>query len=410
MNIVGSLEKIVLFLLVLGVVIVFHELGHFLAAKMLGVKVEVFSFGVGKRLFGFRIGETDYRVALVPLGGYVRMAGEASADPDAPPRAPQPGDFEAKGTPAKLAIMGAGPVFNFILAIAFLACAYLLGVEVPAYLPEPPRVGTVETGSPADTAGILPGDLVLAIDGRPVDRWEVLLEAILVSPNSDAVVELDRNGERLSLPVHIESRTKHAIGWLGIAPCSRILARVVTPKTPAALAGVKAGDELVLVGGKPPCSAPALIARVQEAAGAPLELVLRRGAPDDRVGEERSAIVAARWDAGRELWLMGIGPQDATVVQRYGLGRALSESLATNWRQSGLLVETEAAALKEIIADQIAMAMRRRKLTKSAMAARMRTSRRQLDRLLDPDNPSVTLLTLRRAASAVGKRLHIELR
>lgn len=339
MNFGGSLEKIVIFLLVLGVVIVFHELGHFLAAKILGVKVDVFSFGVGRRLFGFRFGDTDYRVCLIPLGGYVRMAGEASADPDSPPRPPVPGDFEEKGTPAKLAIMLAGPVFNFILAIALLAGAYVVGIEVPAYLAEPARVGTVEPGSPAEQAGILPGDLVVAIGGRPVDRWEVLVEAVLVSPGSDAVVDLERGGRRLSVPVRIESRTKHAIGWLGIAPCYRVLARSVTADTPAGRAGVKAGDEIVLVGGEPPCTPLALVARVQDAAGAPLELLLRRGDEAGRGASERRVVVAAAWDSGRGLWLMGIRPQEAMTVQRFGIGRALSESVATNWRQSGMLVE-----------------------------------------------------------------------
>lgn len=340
MDILGTLDKPLTLILVLGVVITFHEFGHYLAARLFNVKVEVFSFGFGPRLFGWRRGETDYRVCLIPLGGYVRMAGEGSeeqaeaeaAGAEPAPRSPR--DFESQSTVAKLIIMAAGPIFNFALALLLLAGAYMGGVEVAAYLQEPARIGSVEADSPAARAGLQPGDLVLSIDGKRVDRWEPLLETILVSPNAELVVEVERAGERKSVPVRVESRTKHAVGWLGILPCSRVVVRSVAEGGAAAQAGVRPGDEIVSLGGQAPCSVRGLIERIQAAAGSPQELVVLRG------GATVSMLLSARQAAPDKPWMLGIGPGEATVEQRHGPWDALRESVKTNVRQTGLLIET----------------------------------------------------------------------
>jgi regulator of sigma E protease len=327
---VDGLLKLALFVVVFGVLIVFHELGHFLAAKLVGVRVEVFAMGFGPRLFGKRIGETDYRVSLILLGGYVRMAGEGGEEP--PTGSPR--EFESRSTFEKLLIMFAGPLFNGILAVGLLAGAYLGGVDVPEYLDQPVDVGQVEPGSPAEVAGISVGDRIVEIEGRPVATWEPFFESVLTSPGADLGLTVERDGARRVVQVPVESRSKHAVGSIGVAPCVRVKVASVTPASPAAAAGFEPGDVIALVGGVPPCSVSGLVQTLQEAKGSVVEAVL------DRDGRRIETSVQATWDNAHGRWMVGIGPAEASVLKRYPLGGALRESLATNWRQSKLLVVT----------------------------------------------------------------------
>ena len=327
----AGLEKLVLVIVVLGLVISWHELGHFLVAKLSGVKVEVFSFGIGNRLFGVKIGETDYRVSAIPLGGYVRMAGEASAEPDEPPRPPAPRDFEAKSIPVRLAIMAAGPAFNLIGAVGLMTIAFLAGVDAPAYLQEPPRVGEVQEGSPAADAGLQPGDLIVAVAGVAVPKWETALAEIALRPGARATLDVERAGQRLALPVTIATQGSHRLGWIGVTPCTGITLGPEV-KDPAKAAGMQGGDVIVSVGGVAPCSPESLVARIQEAEGAPLEFVLLRDGQEVRVAS------TASFDNGR--WRVGISPRETSVVRRFGLTDSVKQSLEWSWEQSTFLFTT----------------------------------------------------------------------
>lgn len=324
----SGLEQFVLFILVLGFVVTFHELGHFLAAKAFDVRVDVFSLGFGQRIFGWRRGETEYRVAIIPLGGYVLMGGEMGEDPERPRDSR---DFEAKPVWARLAIMAAGPFASALLAVLLMWGAFLAGVEVPAYLHEPPRIGSVEDGSPAQAAGLATGDVIVAVGGRPVATWESFTELVLMSPNARLDLEVQRGGERIDLPVDVEARGKHLIGWIGADPCSDVFVRSVSKGSPAEGAGLRAGDLISRIDGEEPCSDGGLVAKVQGAEGAPLRLEIRR---DDGV---IAASVAARWDEDAKRWLIGIAPGLETTIQRHGPISALVESLRYNADKSLLV-------------------------------------------------------------------------
>src|SRR4030081_3586796 len=142
------------FLVVLGIMIVVHEWGHYAAAKLLGVRVEVFSVGFGPRLLGFRRGDTDYRIAAIPLGGYVKMSGENPMDE----RSGDPGEFLSHPRWHRFIIAIAGPAMNILFAVGLLTCVYMVRYEYPSYFDEPAVIGWVLQDTPAAKAGIQVGD------------------------------------------------------------------------------------------------------------------------------------------------------------------------------------------------------------------------------------------------------------
>src|SRR5438552_5496320 len=155
-------------LIVLGVIIVIHELGHFMVAKLFGIKVETFSVGFGPRLIGFRKGDTDYRISAFPLGGYVKMAGETPMDTITG----EAYEFLSKPKWQRFLVAAAGPAMNVILAVGLLTRLYVYGTELPAFMSGLAVVGVVEQGSPAAAAGIKSGDQVITIDGKSTPTWQ----------------------------------------------------------------------------------------------------------------------------------------------------------------------------------------------------------------------------------------------
>jgi regulator of sigma E protease len=160
------------FLVVLGILIFFHEFGHFLVARLFGVGVEKFSLGFGPRLIGKRVGITDYRLSLVPLGGYVKMVGE-EPDEDLDPQL-IPLSFTHKHVMKRILIVFAGPLFNILLAVViFFVIALFSGILILK-----PTVGTIKEASPAHAAGLQKGDRITAIDGVAIDSWEKMADTI----------------------------------------------------------------------------------------------------------------------------------------------------------------------------------------------------------------------------------------
>jgi regulator of sigma E protease len=233
------------FILVLGFLIFAHESGHFMFAKLFRVRVLVFSFGFGKRLFGFRKGDTDYRLSLIPLGGYVRMAGD-NPEENVPGN---PDEFLSKPKWQRFLILFAGPMMNVIIAILFMAGIAMVGTE---QLITRPVVGTVEPGKPAARAGLQPGDVVVSIKGEKVSDFDDV--RLLISINFGTPLEIVylRNGELRKTTLTPE-RTEGDFGPIGRAGITSgvepIVGRVF-PGSPAAAAGLRAGDRIISVNGK----------------------------------------------------------------------------------------------------------------------------------------------------------------
>jgi regulator of sigma E protease len=234
------------FLFVLGVLIFVHELGHFLAARRLGVRVITFSLGFGPKLLKITRGDTEYCVSVIPLGGYVKMAGENPEDP----RSGQPDEFLSKTKWQRFQILIAGPVMNLVLAVLITALVFMQGVQVAAYLDEPPVVGVVEANSAAARGGIQPGDRILTVDGKAAEDWEDLLIDISMKPDRPVTVTLERSGERREVTVTPASEGRYESGELGVKPDTHPYVYSVVAGGVAERAGFKAGDVVLSIDGK----------------------------------------------------------------------------------------------------------------------------------------------------------------
>jgi regulator of sigma E protease len=307
------------FVFVLGVLVFFHESGHFLTAKWVGVRVKVFSLGFPPKLVGRKWGDTEYRIGLLPLGGYVKMAGdnpmESTGDPE---------EFLSRSKWERLAILFAGPLFNFFLAIGILTVLFMVGVDRPAGLDDPAVVRFVAEDSPAGEAGIQPGDQIIEIGGTPIATWSEAVDRIVVSANDRLKVVLLRNGKRIEEELHVAAREDDGAGYAGFFPAVQPQVNELTEGFPAEKAGIQVGDMITKVDGKPIYHFAQLIEQIEAHGGTELTVEVLRGQ------KKLDFTLTPKQDQGR--WLIGIVFNPApTVVHRYtnpflAFGAAMSET------------------------------------------------------------------------------------
>jgi regulator of sigma E protease len=242
----NAASSIIIAGIVLGIIIVIHELGHFLVAKFFKIKVETFSVGFGPRLIGFRKGDTDYRISAFPLGGYVKMAGETPMDEV------QGLDYEFLSKPKwqRFLVASAGPAMNVILAVALITGLYLHGTDVPEFMVGQAVVNIVDPGSPAELAGIRPGDQIASFGGKNKPDWQDVQNTVLINPGRSLPITIERNGTKLNLTVTPEKRGREEAGDVGMYPVIRTVVGSVLANSPAERAGLKSGDEIIRVNGQ----------------------------------------------------------------------------------------------------------------------------------------------------------------
>lgn len=244
------------FIVVLGLMIFFHEFGHFITAKAFGMRVFVFSFGFGKRLLGFKWGDTDCRVSMIPLGGYVKLEGEPddviSPDVNASGDRPPGGDgrdFTARPRWQRFIVYLAGPIMNGVLTVSVLTVLYMMGFQVDASLYDKPVVGAVEAGSPAAAAGLQPGDEIVAIDGKPQPTWEDAQTSVMLRPEQALQLRVRRGGQEQDVAVRSGATPKEKMGTIGVHPLVRV--GEVLPGSAAEAAGLRLDDGVVSIAGRP---------------------------------------------------------------------------------------------------------------------------------------------------------------
>jgi len=240
------LTTILSFLVVLGVLIFIHELGHYLAARHVGVRVEAFSIGFPPTAWGKQVGDTEYQLSWVPIGGYVKLFGQNVNDEN--PN--DPTNYAAKSLFQRLYILAAGPAMNLLFALIFMPLVFLIGMDMPAYLKEPPLIQNVQQGSYAQEIGIRANDEILAVNGTYVKNWEELhSELAKVSTEENLTMEVDRAG---SLVILEGSGTAFQnAGPMGWSPFLAPVVGEFTEQSPAMKAGIQASDKVTRVNGQP---------------------------------------------------------------------------------------------------------------------------------------------------------------
>jgi regulator of sigma E protease len=272
----SSLYTILSFLFALGVIIVVHEAGHLMVAKAFGVRVLTFSVGFGRRLWGFRRGETDYRVSLVPLGGYVRLGGENPEEVTDDPR-----EFLNKPRWQRILVYLAGPAMNVVLAIALVAALFMVGFQMLNLPDTPPLIGDVEKGSSAARAGLQRGDLILRVKGEPVDDWQEVALALMGSAEKPLPLTVRRGGRLLEAVVRPGRVPKYDLGdSAGLVPSVRAQITRVQAGMPAVAAGFLPGDEIRAVNGRPISDSQDFVEVVSGRKGQRLDVrIVRQGKP-----------------------------------------------------------------------------------------------------------------------------------
>jgi regulator of sigma E protease len=322
------LLTILAFAFVLGVLIFVHELGHFLMARRIGVRVITFSLGFGPKIVGFHRGGTEYCISAVPLGGYVKMAGESPEDP----RTGQPDEFLSKTKWERFQVLVMGPVMNILLAVFLMWIVLMQGAHVPAFLDRAPVIGAVEKGSPAERGGIQPGDLIVRVAGHAVPTWEDLSMAVGARAKKDIPVEIERGGETITLSVTPDARTKYEIGDIGVYPDVHPTITQVTSGEAAEKGGLKAGDIVVSFNGQTITYGSQLTEAIVKYPGKTVVFGVQRAG-------DRIELPVTPMAHGKKGWV-GIGLIDAFKTVRLGPWTAAKTSVQRNYEFGGQIFQT----------------------------------------------------------------------
>ncbi len=323
-------QNILWLLVLIGVMILIHEAGHFWAARWFDVRVEVFSFGFGPRLFGFRKGDTDYRFSAILFGGYVKMTGEQPGDENAD----DPRSFLAKPRWQRLIIGFAGPLMNVVLAVGLLTGLYMVKYEKLADSEERPVIGHVVRDSPAAQAGIQDGDLIVRFDGKNNPTWEDITLKEVASAGRPLAVVVERGGKTIDTIVTPVLDDKIGMGFAGWSPRAQVQL-VNIWGAPARKAGLEKGDLLVSVNGMPIHAVSTLTDAVKNSNGKPVVIEFQRN------GKLQTATLQPEISkrAGAAQWMIGVefDRHVNVITTRLSFPQALNESIQENLKGASLI-------------------------------------------------------------------------
>ena len=345
-------SKMMAFLAGLAALIFVHELGHFLAARRCGVIVEKFSIGFGKKLFGTTSGGTEFIVAAIPLGGYVKMKGEELGE-----ETNEEGSFSAASPQDRLLIAFAGPFFNILFAIAIYIFMYMVGVETLS-----PIIGTVKENSPAMTARLQTGDQIMAINGKPIRFWDELQKQVYHSPGKELDFQVSRQSGKIVdvkiTPIAEEINDlfgdTRRVGLIGITPLVNTVA-YIKKGSAAEKAGLQLNDRIVAVGETNIFGWTDLKPAAVEKPGEPLTFKIQRNGTEILVPLiPTPKKIKDKNDNELEVGVIGIGMSGRLVLEQYSLWGSIARSIKETWRMTSLIaISVQKMIFGSIPADQI---------------------------------------------------------
>ncbi|HOQ44976.1 MAG TPA: RIP metalloprotease RseP [Bryobacteraceae bacterium] len=326
-------QNIIWLLVLIGVMILVHELGHYWAARFFNVRIEVFSFGFGPRLFGFRKGETDFRFSAILFGGYVKMAGEQPGDESVDdPRA-----FLAKPRWQRLIIAFAGPAMNIVLAVGLLTGLFMVKYPKPPDPSQEGMIGYVTPNSPAAKAGIREGDRIVTLDGKHNPTWEDIVIREVASAGRELNVRISRQGNEFWTVVKPVLDERTGVGSAGWHAQGQVEVADVSRNMPAEKAGLKVGDILLKVDGKPLRSIQRLHEMINSAGGRPVVIEYLRQGQEHTVTIQPVKGQDPPGTAPR--WMIGVLPQPHMVMTQLAFPDALRESISQNLKSATLIYQ-----------------------------------------------------------------------
>ncbi len=312
---------LIYFIIALGILIFVHELGHFLAARAFGVKVETFSIGFGPKLFKFNCCETEFTVSLIPLGGYVKMAGE---DPDSPLKSPD--EFYAKPPWQRIVIALAGPLMNLMLAVAFFTLSYSIGRYIPSYQIEEAKVGAVISKE----VPLKPGDVILKVNGEKVKNWKELNQIIALNPKKELTLTVKRGSQLKEVKVKTGIDKENGIGTLKVIPAIKPKIGRVIKGSPAEKAGLKPNDIILKIDGKEIESWRQVVETIGKSSGKELKITVLRGS------KKITLKVKPQFNSKLGRYTIGIVPKFTMTFIKYPISEALKKGIEDFKSQSSL--------------------------------------------------------------------------
>jgi len=346
-------HTLVLFAIVLGILVLIHELGHFIMAKLCRVKVEIFSIGFGPRIIGFRYGDTDYRISALPLGGYVKMFGDT---PGEKPRDQEtldvlgidiasPGEFNGRPRWQRVLIALAGPFANFILSFFLLFFVAHYHHEVDQYLTGPAVVDYVPLNTPAAHDGLTAGDTILRFGGDINPTWDHIIQDAALNVNHSLSMSYLHNGQTITRDITISSGDNtdqpgpemlSATGLIPRESDDALIVKDVSGGGPGDRAGLQPNDSIVSINGLQVHSLDTLIAYLQDGNGAPATVVITRNGQPVTL-----QLTPEKGDNGLGVikWLIGFHAKHVPIeIQHLPLGKSIAQSVEDNWDSSKLIV------------------------------------------------------------------------
>ena len=297
-------------------------------ARRIGVRVLKFSLGFGPRIFGFTRGDTEYCVSAIPLGGYVKMAGENPDDP----RTGRPDEFLSKTKWQRFQVLAMGPAMNLLLAVLVTAGVLMKGAEIPAFQSKAPVVGQVVQGSPAEKSGIRTGDRIVSVSGRDVHTWEQFLMAVGTRANRETPIVLLRDGKEVAVTVTPTPQTKYEVGDVGVLPDVHPHVQAVVPGSPADKAGLRPNDVILAVDGSTITFPRELVDSISKKANVLVTMtIVRNGARQDV-----QVTPALNGKNGR----IGINIGEDVVMIKPGPIDAVGLSFRRNYESARLIFQT----------------------------------------------------------------------